>query len=125
MTKRTFDDVLLNAIDESLTSLGESVKHSTYFHIEKKFSIPRKEIPRNLARFQEGLEKIFGTGARFIEILIMKKLHEKVDARFMWNESEEFGLVQYASEAKRVFQKKNVIKTVEELFECEETVAEL
>ena len=43
----------------------------------------------------------------------------------MWNESEGFGLAQYLSEAKRVFQKKNLIKTVEELVECEETVAEI
>jgi hypothetical protein len=55
----------------------------------------------------------------------MKKLHKKVDAHFRWKKSEEFGLVQYVSEAKRVFQEKNMIKTVEELVECEETVAEI
>jgi len=61
---REFDKLLLNAIDEALNSLGESVKQSIYFHIENKFSVTRNEIPRNLQGFQVGLEKIFGTGAQ-------------------------------------------------------------
>ena len=43
----------------------------------------------------------------------------------MWNESEGFGLAEYVSEAKRVFQERNMIKTVEELVECEEIVVEI
>jgi hypothetical protein len=31
-----------------------------------------------IGEFQQGLEKIFGAGARFIEILIMKDLHSKI-----------------------------------------------
>ena len=57
---REFDKLLLSAIDEALTSLGESVKQSIYFHIENKFCVARNEIPENLVEFQGGLEKIFG-----------------------------------------------------------------
>lgn len=52
-----FDKILLNAIDEALNSLGESVKHSIYFHIESKFYVPRNRIPENLEEFQGALEK--------------------------------------------------------------------
>src|SRR3989304_2727383 len=57
---RDFDKLLLNAIDEALNSLGESVKQSIYFHIENKFCVARNDIPENLEEFQGGLEKIFG-----------------------------------------------------------------
>jgi len=120
-----FDVLLFEAIDEALSALGDSIMQTVYFHVERSFHIKKHEIPYRLGAFTEALENIFGVGANFIEILIMKKLHEKVDAHFMWNESEGFGLVQYVSEAKRVFQKRNMIKTVEELVECEETVAEI
>ena len=79
LAKRSaFANLLVDAIDETLNSLGESVKQSTYFHIENKFKVARKDIPENIEEFQDGLEKIFGAGARFIEILIMKNLHMKM-----------------------------------------------
>jgi hypothetical protein len=102
---REFDKLLLSAIDEALTSLGESVKQSIYFHIENKFSVARNEIPENLGEFQGGLEKIFGAGARFIEILIMKNLHSKI-GRPLMIESEQFEFVEYVDAVKEGFLKK-------------------
>ncbi len=99
-----FDKLLLSAIDEALSSLGESVKQSIYFHIEKKFSVTRNEIPENLAEFQRGLEKIFGTGARFIEILIMKNLHSKIGFPLKM-ESEQLEFIKYVDTAKEGFLK--------------------
>ena len=125
MVDPEFDALLLEAIDEALSALGDSIMQTVYFHVEKSFHIKKHEIPYRLGAFTKAIESIFGVGANFIEILIMKKLHKKVDAHFRWNESEAFGLAQYVSEAKRVFQKKNMIKTVEELVKCEEIVAEI
>jgi hypothetical protein len=45
---------------------------ATYFYIENQFHVTRNEIPRNLQQFQEGLERIFGAGVRFIESLKLK-----------------------------------------------------
>ena len=100
-----FDKLLLNAIDEALNSLGESVKQSIYFHIENKFSVARNAIPENLVEFQGGLEKIFGTGARFIEILIMKNLHSKIGLPLLM-ESKQLEFVKYVDAAKEGFLKK-------------------
>lgn len=102
---RKFNKLLLSAIDEALNSLGESVKQSIYFHIENKFSVIRNEIPENLAEFQGGLEKIFGTGAQFIEILIMKNLHSKIGLPLIM-ESERLEFVKYVDVAKEGFLKK-------------------
>jgi len=103
---RQFDKILLNAIDEALTSLGESVKQSIYFHIENKFSVTRNEIPENLVEFQGGLEKIFGAGARFIEILIMTNLHSKIGRTLVMERSEQLEFVEYVDAAKEGFLKK-------------------
>jgi len=106
LAKRSeFDKLLVNAIDEALNSLGESVKQSIYFHIENKFNVARNEIPENLEDFQGGLEKIFGAGARFIEILIMKNLHTKIGLPLKM-ESEQLEFVEYVCAAKKGFLEK-------------------
>src|SRR3972149_8660919 len=100
--------LLLNAIDEALNSLGESVKQSIYFHIENKFSVARNAIPESLQDFQGGLEKIFGTGAQFIEILIMKNLHSRIDLPLKM-ENEQFEFVKYVDAAKENYLKKDTL----------------
>jgi hypothetical protein len=102
---REFNKLLVSAIDEALNSLGKSVRQSIYFHIENKFSVARNEIPENLVEFQGGLEKIFGTGARFIEILIMKNLHSKIGLPLKM-ESEQLEFVKYVDATKEGFLKK-------------------
>jgi hypothetical protein len=97
-----FDKLLVSAIDDALGSLGESVKRSIYFHIENKFKVTRNEIPKNLEEFQGGLEKIFGAGALFIEIQIMKNLHRKIGLPLKM-ESENFEFVEYVGTAKKSF----------------------
>ena len=102
---RKFDKFLVSAIDEALNSLGESVKQSIYFHMENKFNVARNEIPESLGEFQGGLEKIFGTGARFIEILIMKNLHSKIGLPVMMD-SKQLEFIEYVGVAKKGFMKR-------------------
>jgi hypothetical protein len=101
---REFDKLLLNAIDEALNSLGESVKQSIYFHIENKFCVARNDIPESLQDFQEGLEKIFGAGTQFIEILIMKNLHSRIGLPLKM-ENEQLEFVKYVDAAKESYLK--------------------
>jgi hypothetical protein len=96
-----FDKFLLHAVDEALNSLGKSVRQSIYFHIKNKFSINRNEIPENLQEFQEGLEKIFGTGARFIESLIIKNLHAKIGRPLVIGKREQLKFIEYVGAAKQ------------------------
>lgn len=101
--KRTFQELLLQAIDESLGSLGESVKHAIYFHLEKKFRIAKHDIPDHLEAFNGGLQKIFGIGAKYIEILIMKRLYETVGQPLNLHGDEEFAFVDYVNASKESF----------------------
>ena len=102
---KTFDALLLSAIDEALASLGESAKQSIYFHIEKKSGVSSSSIPVNLGEFQAGLEKIFGVGARFIEILVMKNLYTKIGQPLEMDKDCQLEFMEYVATAKRSYLK--------------------
>ena len=107
MAKKTFDKLLIEAIDEVFSTLGDSAKQSIYFHLRTKFSVAKNDIPEHIEDFENGLGKIFGTGSKFLEILIMKKLYEKVGQTLELNESTNLVFVDYVAAAKRRFSKNN------------------
>ena len=82
MTKRnqdvSFEQILLQAIDEALTSSSENVKTSIYLHFEESFKVKRQDIPQKLDAFLDELERIFGPDTRHTETLFIKSLHEKI-----------------------------------------------
>jgi hypothetical protein len=104
--RKIFEDLLIEAVDEGLTSLGESAKQAIYFHLEDRFKIAKNDIPYHLEDFTEGLEKIFGLGASFIEILIMKSLFGKTGQPLEWNQNKNLVFAEYVAAAKQSFLKK-------------------
>lgn len=78
MPSNNFSKILLAAVEESLSSLGESSKHAIFYHLENSFEIEKERIPENLTKFADALEKIFGPGASYLEKLITQQLHEKL-----------------------------------------------
>ena len=74
----SFENLLLEAVDEVFSSLGESAKQAIYFNLAKTFNINKQDIPYKIEEFANAIEKIFGLGAKFLEIQIMKSLYEKV-----------------------------------------------
>jgi hypothetical protein len=78
MTNHIFDRILLSAVEESLSSLGNSSKQAIFFHLESSFKLRKECIPSNLNEFTEALEGIFGPGAPYLERLITEKLHKKL-----------------------------------------------
>jgi len=106
MAEKDFDELLLEAIDDGLSSIGESSKRAIYYHLEKGFNIKRQEIPCKIEDFAYAIEKIFGLGANFLEILIMKRLYEKTKGSFKWCKSKDFTLTEYVAAARRSFLEK-------------------
>ena len=80
----SFGQILLEAIDEALSALGEGVQVSIYFHLEDKFKIRKHEIPQRVGEFSDALERVFGIGARTLEILFIKSLHSKMKLVCNW-----------------------------------------
>ena len=82
--EQSFNKVLLEAVEDAFSSLGESVGEAIFFHLEKSFGIRRSEIPFRIDDFSDALEKIFGLGARHLEILFMKNLRAKPKIEYKW-----------------------------------------
>ena len=72
-----FEELLRESIDDGLSLLGESAKQVVYFHLEKTFKINRQNIPYRIEEFIAAIEKIFGIGAKILEIQMMKSLFKK------------------------------------------------
>jgi len=106
LAKKAFEKLLLEAIDDAFSTLGDSARQSIYFHLETNFNIAKNDIPRCIEDFGDGLTRIFGPGSRFLEILIMKKLYEKVEQPLEWDESKELVLADYVTAAREGFSKK-------------------
>jgi hypothetical protein len=80
--KAKFEEILMEAIDEGLSLLGESSKQALYFHLKKAFKMDKQDIPYRIDEFTDAIEKIFGGGVKIIEIQIMKCLFKKVGYNF-------------------------------------------
>jgi hypothetical protein len=72
------NQILLSAVEESLSTLGDSSKQAIFYHLEASFQLKKENIPTNFKEFLEALEGIFGAGAPYLETLIAKHLHEKL-----------------------------------------------
>jgi hypothetical protein len=91
--------ILLEAVDEGLSSLGDSPKQAIFFHLETSFEISKDSIPANLTEFSKALEKIFGPGASYLEKLIVKRLYEKLGLEL--EEVENWDFLEYVNNAKK------------------------
>lgn len=114
VAKRDFEKLLLEAVDEGLSWLGESSKRAIYFYLETSFNIKRREVPCRIEDFATAIEKIFGSGAKIIEIHIMKHLHEKAGQVSEWNqEQEDVVFTDYVAAARQSFLKKKKLELVQ------------
>jgi uncharacterized protein YjgD (DUF1641 family) len=102
MLNGEFEKLLVDAVDESLSSLGESPKQAIFFHLENTFKIKKQEIPGKIASFDQALRKLFELGADFLETLIVKKLCEKADSIFKESPPKETGFTETIASIKRL-----------------------
>jgi len=73
-----FEVTLMEAIDESLCLFENLDKPKVYQHLENGFKIKKQEIPYKTIEFADALGKIFGRGAKLIEIRIIEAVHKRV-----------------------------------------------
>ncbi|MCW4024100.1 MAG: hypothetical protein NWF01_03580 [Candidatus Bathyarchaeota archaeon] len=100
---RDFNQLLLQAIDDSFNSLGGTVRDAIYFHLKSQFQLSYEEIPQKIDCFQEGIEKIFGTGSRFIEILILKNLYAKINLPDVFDSANDLEFIDYINRSRQKF----------------------
>ncbi len=99
MTRQMFDDLLLNAVDSALCSLGDSCQQAIYFHLEKTFSIEKREIPEKIEEFDRSMKAILQQGALFLEEAILRTLFQELGVEFESSSDQDFPLtIQYIRE---------------------------
>jgi hypothetical protein len=77
--KNKLDTTILEAVDESLASFGDSVKQVVYFQLQNNYHVPKQEIPTRIEEFAAAIEGVFGIGARLIEMKIIETLYAKAE----------------------------------------------
>jgi hypothetical protein len=75
---KKFDQHLLEAIDETLLSLGMVVKNAVLEHLKNEFQINKSDIPQKICDFSNIVHKVFGLGADRLELRIVKNLSSKL-----------------------------------------------
>jgi hypothetical protein len=81
---RRFRKLVLEAVDEAFSLLGDAAKQAIYWHLEEIFEIDRRDIPYEAEKFAEALEKILGPGAKLLEIRMMKYLYQRIGRKFKY-----------------------------------------
>jgi hypothetical protein len=99
LPQNNFREILLAAVEESLSSLGDSPKRAILFHLECSFKIKKERIPENITEFTKALENIFGPGAVYLEKLIAKRLHEKLGLEF--EDEEKWNFLEQVNDVKK------------------------
>jgi|GEM_PF-1890533 len=102
-----FERLLLDAIDESLNALGETVKATVLFLLRKNFNLQRREMPHNPRRFELAFRKILGKkGSEVVEDLILKNLYTKLG--FKHNEFDGEGFCEHLEKVRRMIENKTI-----------------
>ncbi len=74
----SFNNLLIEAIDEVLSSLSQPVKNQLYIRLQEDFSLGKNDIPEDIELFSEFLTRTFGPSACFIQIKIMRAFNAKL-----------------------------------------------
>lgn len=98
MPTRDFERFLSEAVDEALSSLGETMKQAVYNRLEESFKITKPEIPYRIEDFAGALEETLGGEAYSLETLIVNLLNEKVGKIL---KRDEFEGLSFAERVKR------------------------
>ena len=98
----SFEATLIEAVDKSFSSFGQYCKQAIYLQLENTFKIKKQEIPYKIAEFAISLRKIFGVGAKLIELKIIGALHEKIRDFTYFPEKDDLVFTEYI-ESLRIF----------------------
>jgi hypothetical protein len=93
-----FHKALLEAVDEALLQLSESVRSSIYWYLESRCNLKRETVPFKLEEFMRGLRGIFGEGVNIILRWIARKLYTKLELTF--EEKADWSFIDYVNHAK-------------------------
>lgn len=89
MSSSRSEEMILKCIDRGLEVLGTNVKQTIYWHLESKFKVKKEEIPDKIDVFVNMLRKLFGSGARIIEEIIISEMVKEFGIKLKARSLEE------------------------------------
>ncbi|MEM2123260.1 MAG: hypothetical protein QXE79_06450 [Candidatus Bathyarchaeia archaeon] len=95
-----FHSILLEAVDEGLLALGESVRQAIYRHMDKRYSIRREELPDKAGEFAIALRDMLGAGSEVLLRFMARRLYIKL--KLGYEEKPGWGFLDYVNHAKKV-----------------------
>jgi len=75
-----FNTVLVQAVQEGLDSIGPSISDAVLFHLQRIEAISSNRSLLDPEAFDDGLNRLFGYGAKIIEKRILEVLYGKLEA---------------------------------------------
>lgn len=96
---RDFDEILREAINMALSSLGERIENAIYEYLEKG-NIQKPEIPCKIEAFAEGLSQVLGQDARSVKANVVRYLFENIGIPFEQEEFDKLPLIDYVRRAR-------------------------
>jgi len=93
-----FETMVGQAVEDTLSALGESPKQAVYRHLKIVYGIDKEDIPNKIEAFASAIEQTFGSVAKLIEIKIIERLHSECeDFRFV-PKTGELHFVEYIAD---------------------------
>jgi hypothetical protein len=78
----SFEQLLLDSIDESMSNLGESCRSLLYTYLAAALSLKREQIPDRFEDFTAAIKDIFKLGSKVIDGLVLKTLCDKLNVNY-------------------------------------------
>jgi ribulose kinase len=79
----SFEELLLNSIEESIMNLSESCRSLLYKYLAGALSLKKDQIPKRLEDFNMAIKEIFKLGTKVIDGLFLKTLCEKLNVDYV------------------------------------------
>jgi hypothetical protein len=77
----------MECIDDGLNLFGPNIRYTVYWRMTILNNMPRDGILVNPEAFMKGIESIFGSGAKQIELAIVNKIKQKFNLQNLEAES--------------------------------------
>ena len=74
MSPQFSDDIIKEAVDKALNALGSTPKAALWAYLEQVSGFTQNNFPQNIDGFQDTLQKFFGVGFEFLNILLCQNL---------------------------------------------------
>jgi len=99
-TEKTFEELIVEVIDQVLLSLDPRVKKSFYNILKTDYNLDKSDIPYRIGDFVNALEEVYGISALLVEVAILKKVCQELPAFTFVVENAQLNLVDFLKSLK-------------------------